>query len=159
MSLNSVYVRTSLLAIFFMTLHYTDDVIRKVDGADQGGFAGLFMMLILVVWLYGVLWLAERRSGYIINLIVSLLMLIVPVGHLTGIGGEATLGQITTSSGPFFSWAVIGLGVTLISSLIFSAHLLFNSVKQKSATGLRSNQVPYTMALQPDMGHEEQSAG
>ena len=159
MSLNSVYVRTSLLAIFFMTLHFTDDVIRKVDGADQGGFAGLLMILILVVWLYGILWLAERKSGYIINLIFSFLMLIIPVGHLTGIGGEATLGQIATSSGPFFSWVVIGLGVTLSSSLIYSAHLLFNSTTQKSAAGLSSNRAPHTMALQPDMGHEEQIAG
>jgi hypothetical protein len=159
MSLNSVYVRTSLLAIFFMTLHMLDDVIRKVDGLDQGGFAGLLMMLILVVWLYGILWLAERRSGYIINLIISLLMLIVPVGHLTGFGGSATLGQIATSSGPFFSWVVIGLGVTLISSLIFSAHLLFNAITEKSAARQGSNQVPYTMALQPGTGHEEQTAG
>jgi hypothetical protein len=158
MSLNSVYVRTSLLAVFFMTLHFTDDVIRKVDGADQGGFAGLLMMLILVVWMYGILWLSERRSGYIINLIISFLGLIIPVGHLTGIGGEATLGQIATSSGPFFSWAVIGLGVTLSSSLIFSAHLLFNAITEKSAAGLRSNPVPHTMALQPDLGHEEQNA-
>jgi hypothetical protein len=142
MSRNSVYVRTSLLAIFFMTLHLTDDVIRKVDGADQGGFSGLLAVLILVVWLYGILWLAERKSGHIISLIVSFLMLIVPVGHLTGIAGEATLGQIATSSGPFFSWVVIGLGVTLISSLIFAAHLLFNPTTVKSAAGLGSNQAP-----------------
>jgi hypothetical protein len=31
MSLHSVYARTSLLAMFFMTLHGTDDVIRKED--------------------------------------------------------------------------------------------------------------------------------
>ncbi len=49
MSLHSVYVRTSLLAIFFITLHYTDDVIRKVRGMDQGGIAVLFAVLMLVV--------------------------------------------------------------------------------------------------------------
>ena len=45
MSLNTIYVRTSLLAIFFITLHYTDDVIRKVRGMDQGGIAVLVAVL------------------------------------------------------------------------------------------------------------------
>ncbi|HEY3289614.1 MAG TPA: hypothetical protein VGK87_05760, partial [Anaerolineae bacterium] len=118
MSKNSVYTRTSLLAIFFLTLHITDDVIRKSDGADQGGFGGLFLLLVTVVWLYGILWLAERKSGYIISLIISLLMSIIPVAHLTGLRGDALPGQIATSSGPFFVWVVWGLGVTVISSLV-----------------------------------------
>jgi hypothetical protein len=134
MSLNSIYVRTSLLAIFFITLHYTDDVIRKVDGADQGGSRVLIAVLILVVWLYAILVLTDRKSGYIIGLIVSLLNSIIPIGHLTGIGGEATLGQIATSSGPFFVWAVIALGLTVFPSLILSAYLLFRPSTEKSAT-------------------------
>jgi hypothetical protein len=134
MSLNSIYVRTSLLAIFFITLHYTDDVIRKVDGADQGGSRVLIAVLILVVWLYAILVLTDRKSGYIIGLIVSLLNSIIPIGHLTGIGGEATLGQIATSSGPFFVWAVIALGLTVFPSLILSAYLLFKPSTEKSAT-------------------------
>jgi hypothetical protein len=125
--------------MFFMTLHGTDDVIRKVDGADQGGFSSLLMVLIMVVWLYGLLWLAERKSGYVISLIVSLLMLIIPVGHLTGLGGEATLGEIATSSGPFFAWVVICLGVIVISSVIFSAHLLFKPTTEKTAARLGSS--------------------
>jgi hypothetical protein len=134
MSKNSVYTRTSLLAIFFLTLHITDDVIRKSDGADQGGFGGLFLLLVTVVWLYGILWLAERKSGYIISLIISLLMSIIPVAHLTGLRGDALPGQIATSSGPFFVWVVWGLGVTVISSLVFSAYLLFSPSTEKSAT-------------------------
>ncbi|RPI01186.1 MAG: hypothetical protein EHM64_16135 [Ignavibacteriae bacterium] len=70
MSLNAIYVRMSLLAIFFITLHYTDDVIRKVRGMDQGGIAVLFAVLMLVVWLFGTLVLNERKSGYIIGLII-----------------------------------------------------------------------------------------
>ena len=133
MSLNSIYVRTSLLAIFFITLHYTDDVIRKVRGMDQGGIAVLFAVLIIVVWLYAILMLTERKSGYIIGLIVSLLNSIIPIGHLTGIGGEATLGEIATSSGPFFVWAVLGLALTVFPSLILSAYLLFRPSTEKSA--------------------------
>ena len=138
MSKNSVYTRTSLLAIFFLTLHITDDVIRKADGADQGGFGSLFLLLVIVVWLYGILWLTERKSGYIISLIISSLVSVIPVAHLTGLGGDALPGQIATSSGPFFVWVVWGLGVTVIPSLVFSAVLLFSSTREKPATANRA---------------------
>ncbi|HKZ81853.1 MAG TPA: hypothetical protein VJ124_26535 [Pyrinomonadaceae bacterium] len=138
MSRNSVYTRTSLLAIFFLTLHITDDVIRKADGADQGGFGSLFLLLVIVVWLYGILWLTERKSGYIISLIISFLMSVIPVAHLTGLGGDALPGQIATSSGPFFVWVVWGLGVTVIPSLVFSAVLLFSPTREKTAAPNRA---------------------
>jgi hypothetical protein len=142
MSLNSIYVRTSLLAIFFITLHYTDDVIRKVDGADQGGYLALLMMLILVVWLFAILLLNERKSGYIISLVFSLLNSIIPIGHLTGIGREATLGEITTSSGPFFAWVVMALALTVIPSLVLSAVLLFRpSTAEKPVMALRQKEM------------------
>ena len=134
MSLNAIYVRTSLLAIFFITLHYTDDVIRKVRGIDQGGIAVLFAVLILVVWLFAILLLTERKSGYIISLIASLLNSLIPLGHLTGMAGEATPGEIATSSGPFFAWVVIALGLTVFPSLILSAYLLFRPSTERSAT-------------------------
>lgn len=133
MSLNSIYVRTSLLAIFFITLHYTDDVIRKVRGMDQGGWQVLIAVLMLVVWLYAILVLAERKSGYIISLIISLLNSLIPLGHLTGMAGEATPGEILASSGPFFVWVVIALALTVFPSLIISAYLLFRSPAEKSA--------------------------
>jgi hypothetical protein len=97
----------SLLAIFsprFTT--QTDNVIRKVRGMDQGGIAVLFAVLLLVVWLFAILLLNERKSGYIISLILSLLNSLIPLGHLTGIAGEATPGEILTSSGPSsFGWS------------------------------------------------------
>ena len=134
MSLNAIYVRTSLLAIFFITLHYTDDVIRKVRGMDQGGIAVLFAVLLLVVWLFAILVLTERKSGYIISLIASLLNSLIPLGHLTGMAGEATPGEIANSSGPFFVWVVIALALTVFPSLILSAYLLFKPSPDKSAT-------------------------
>jgi len=133
MSLNSIYVRTSLLAIFFTTLHYTDDVIRKVRGMDQGGWQVLIAVLMLVIWLYAILVLAERKSGYIISLIMALLNSLIPLGHLTGMAGEATPGEILASSGPFFVWVVIALALTVFPSLILSAYLLFRSAPEKSA--------------------------
>ena len=133
MSLNTIYVRISLLAIFFTTLHYTDDVIRKVRGMDQGGLAVLLAVLILVVWLYAILVLAERRSGYAISLIISLLNSLIPLGHLMGMAEEATPGEILASSGPFFVWVVIALGLTVFPSVILSAYLLFRPSTEKSA--------------------------
>jgi hypothetical protein len=123
----------SLLAIFFTSLHYTDDVIRKVRGMDQGGWQALVAVLMLVVWLYAILVLAERKSGYIISLIMSLLNSLIPLGHLTGMAGEATPGEILTSSGPFFVWVVIALGLTVFPSLILSAYILFRPSTEKSA--------------------------
>ena len=137
MSLQSIYVRMSLLAIFLTTLHYTDDVIRKVRGMDQGGIAVLVAVLMLVVWLFGILVLNERKSGYIISLILSLLNSLIPLGHLTGMAGEATPGEILTSSGPFFVWVVIALALTVFPSLILSAYLLFRPSIEKSAHQVR----------------------
>ena len=133
MSKNSVYICTSLLAIFFLTLHLTDDVIRKSSGGDEGGIGGLFMLLIMVGWVYGIVWLPERKAGYIISLLASLLTSIIPIAHMFGIGGDALPGEILTASGPFFVWAYFGLSVTVISSLIFSAYLLFMPTTEKAA--------------------------
>lgn len=115
----------SLLSILLMTLHQTDDILRNQDGVAEGGFLGVVVVLGLVVWLYGTLMLAERRSGYVINLVFSLLASLVAVGHTTGVG-DVVVGQIATSSGAFFVFVVVALGVTAISSLILSAYGLWS---------------------------------
>lgn len=73
----------SLLSILLMTFHLTDDIVR---GFEPGGIKNLIGVFILVVWLYGTLALAGRRSGYIIILLGSLLGAVVPVVHMTGAG-------------------------------------------------------------------------
>jgi len=47
-----------------------DDIVH---GMSPGGLSNLPVVLVLVVWLYGTLMLAERRSGYVIVLVLSLL--------------------------------------------------------------------------------------
>jgi len=80
---------TSLLSILFMTFHLTDDILF---GMASPRFANLFAVLVFIIWLYGTLVLAERRAGYIIILLGSLLGLVVPVIHMKGasgvVGGE-----------------------------------------------------------------------
>ncbi len=61
---------TSLLSILFTTFHLADDIVR---GMCPGGLSNLPVVVVLVVWLYGTLVLAERRSGYVIILVMSLL--------------------------------------------------------------------------------------
>jgi hypothetical protein len=116
---NVLLIITSLLSILFMTFHLTDDILR---GMTKGAPTTLIAVPILVVWLYGTLVLAERRSGYVIILIGSLLGLLVPFVHMTGVGVD---GAIAKSSGAFFFvWTLIALGVTSLFSVILSVRLL-----------------------------------
>ena len=133
---NVLLTIASLLSILFMTFHLTDDILRDQGGVAQGGVLILVVVLILIVWLYGTLVLAERRSGYIIILVGSLLASFVAVGHMTG-AGDVVVGEIAKSSGPFFVWVVIALGVTALFSLILSARGLWLLIKGVAAPANR----------------------
>ena len=80
---NVVLTIASLLSILFALVHLADDIDR---GMSPGGLPNLIGVIICVVWLYGTLVLAERRSGYLIILVASLLLAGVPVIHLRGPG-------------------------------------------------------------------------
>jgi hypothetical protein len=112
---------TSLLTILLMTFHLSDDIVRGFEGGGPKNVIGVLMM---VVWLYGVLVLSERRSGYIIILLGSILGSGVPIIHMTGAGLVG--GRIANSSRIFFwVWTLITLQVTAIFSLILSARGLW----------------------------------
>jgi hypothetical protein len=114
----------SLLSILFFTLHLADDIVR---GMEPGGLANLIGgVLISVVWLCGTLVLAERRSGYIIVLVLSLLGLGIPVIHMMGKGVGVASGIANSSGGFFFVWTLIALGVTALFSVILSARGLWS---------------------------------
>src|SRR5580658_10941749 len=120
MKRNVMLTIASLLSILFMTFHITDDIVR---GMEQGTLSNLIAVPILVVWLYGTLVLAERKSGYVIILLGSLLGLVVPVIHMKGAGVG---GAIAKSSGAFFFiWTLLALGVTALFSVILSARALW----------------------------------
>jgi hypothetical protein len=111
----------SLLSILFVTFHLADDIAR---GFEKGGLSNLIAVPILVIWLYGTLVLAERRSGYVIILLGSILGSVVPVVHFMRAGGVVG-GEIAKSSGNlFFVWTQIALGVTSVFSVILSARAL-----------------------------------
>src|SRR5436305_8076165 len=110
----------SLLSIVLGTFHLADDIDR---GMSPGGLVNLLAVVIWVVWLYGTVVLADRRSGYIIILLASLLLMVVPVIHLRGPGvGFGT----HRSGGLFFIWTLLALGVTALFSVILSLRGLWH---------------------------------
>ncbi len=121
MKYKSLIVITSLLSILLITFHITDDIIL---GMENGGPSNLIVLPILAVWLYGTLVLTERRSGYVITLLGSLIGLLIPVIHMTGAGVS---GEIVKSSGAFFFvWTLIALGVTSLFSVILAIRGLWS---------------------------------
>ena len=107
-------VVTSLLSILLLTLHITDDIVRGISKAEPSNTA----LVVLVVFLYGTLVLAERLSGHVIMLLVGLFAAAMPVLHMRG----AHYGEIARSTGGFFFvwtlWALGGLGgLTVILSV------------------------------------------
>lgn len=129
MKQNVMLTIASLLSILFMTFHLADDIVR---GMEPGTLSDLIIVLpILVVWLYGTLALAGKRSGYIIILLGSLLGLVVPVIHMKGAGVG---GAIAKSSGAFFFiWTLLALGVTALFSIILSARGLWEHLPWRTA--------------------------
>jgi hypothetical protein len=121
MKQTTILTTASLLTILLMTFHLAGDI---VFGMASPRFASLFAVLVFVIWLYGTLVLAERRAGYIIILLASLLGLLVPVIHMKGatgvLGGE--IGKSTQAF--FFVWTLLALGVTSTFSAVLSAHAL-----------------------------------
>ena len=117
---NAMLTIASLLSILFMTLHLTSDTLHARAGTPEAGGSTLVAVPVLVVWLYGTLVLAERRSGHIIMVVGSLVALGMPVIHVMGAGGVFR-GEIAKSSGAFlFVWTLHALGVTGMFSLILS---------------------------------------
>ena len=122
---NSVMLTiTSLLLLLFLTFHLADDIVR---GFEPGGLPNLIMLvLISVVWLYGTLVLFERRSGYIIMLLLSLFSLVVPYIHMKGKGVGVTSRLANSSGHFFFVWTLLAIGVLGLFSAILSARGLWS---------------------------------
>ncbi len=124
---NVPLITASLLSILLMTFHLTDDSVR---GMEPGNASNLIAVPILVIWLYATLAMIEKRSGYVIILVGSLLGLLVPVIHMKGAG----VGAIAKSSGAFFFiWTLLALGVTALFSVILSARGLWEHLPRRSA--------------------------
>lgn len=110
---------TSTLSVLLFTIHVADDIVR---GFEKGGLQNLTAVPMFTLWLYGTLVLAERRSGYIIKLLGSLLGLAVPILHMSGKGLAAVA---KSPRGGFFCWTILALGITALLSLVLSTQGLW----------------------------------
>jgi hypothetical protein len=122
MKTNLLWTVTSLLLILLTTFHLADDIVR---GFEKGGLANLAALPILVVWLYGALLLRERRSGYVIALLGSLLALAVPYFHMQGKGLAFQIAR-SPSGGFFFAWTILALGTLGLFSIVLSVRGLWH---------------------------------
>ncbi len=114
---------SSLLSLLFLSFHHADDVVR---GFAPGKFSNLIPIIFMVLWLYvTTLVAAERRSGYILILVLSLLASGIPVVHMRGAGIAG--GRIANSSGAFFFvWTLIMIGATTLFSVLLAARELWS---------------------------------
>ena len=113
---------TSLLSILLFSLHWADEVARGIEPGTMSAFGGL---LILAVWLYATLALAEKRWGLVLILLGSILGSGVPVLHMQGAGLVGR--RIANTSGVFFwIWTLIALGATSMFSFVLSVRALWN---------------------------------
>ena len=120
---NGMLTVASLLSLLLFTLHLADDIVR---GIEPGTLRNLSVVVTCVVWLYGILVLAERRSGYVIMLLGSLLGLALPVAHMMG-KGVGVASNVGKSSGAFFFvWTLLAIGVTSLFSVVVSARALWS---------------------------------
>jgi len=122
---NVMLTIASLLSILLMTFHLTDDFLREGGLAVRGAW-NLIAVLILFVWLYGTLVLAERRSGYIIMLLGSLFGSGMPVLHMI-LARTVVANEIARARGDyFFVWTLLAIGVSSLFSLVLSARGLWS---------------------------------
>lgn len=126
MKRNLMSTITSLLSILFMTFHLTQDTLHARAGTPEAGGSTLVAIPALVVWLYGALVLADRRSGHVIMLVGSILSAGMPVIHVIGPKGIFA-GEFAKYSGAFlFFWTFFVLGVSGMLSLILSVRGLWS---------------------------------
>jgi len=119
---------TSLLTLLFLSFHHADDVVR---GFAPGKFSNLIPIVFMVIWLFGSrLVLEERRSGYILILVLCLLASGIPVIHMQGAGIAG--GRIAHSHAAFFFvWTLIMIGALSLFSVVLAARELWALRRRK----------------------------
>jgi hypothetical protein len=123
MKQNVILTITSLLSVLFAMIHLADDYSR---GFSAGGLNNFAVVPVLAIWVYAALVLAERRSGHVIMLVMSLVGAGLPYLHMMGRSG-LTGGATPKSAGAlFFALTLLVVGVTSVVSLILSARGLWS---------------------------------
>ena len=115
---------TSLIALVLFTFHYSQDIVLRIEPGDVTTYIGV---LIVVAWLYPVLVLAGRKSGYLINLFFSLASVVMPVLHMRGAGllghSRSTLEFFPAF---FWVWTTFAICVSGAIAFLLSVHGLMS---------------------------------
>ena len=119
---------TSLISIFLVLLHVSEDIAR---GFEPGGLQHIQTILTMAVWMYAAVALAERRAKYILLVLGSLLGVAVSIAHMRGAGLVG--GRVAGSSG-LLLWVMtaLTLGVTASVSVVLSARGLWSVWRTRS---------------------------
>jgi len=122
---HTMLIVASLLSILLLVFHYTDDVLRE-GGVAVHRTADLIAVPILGVLLYGTLVLGQRRSGYIIMLVLALGSIGMPALHI-GWARTVIANELARARGDyFFVWGLFMLGMLGLFSLVLSVRCLIN---------------------------------
>lgn len=116
---------TSLLSILLFSLHWADEIARAIEpGTIARAWGGL---LILFVWLYATLVLAERRWGLVLMLLGAALAAGVPVLHMQGSGLIGGRIPANSSGALLWVWTNIALGASGSISAALAVRALWRS--------------------------------
>ena len=112
---------TSLLSIVLSSFHLADDVAK---GFEPGGAQNYTGVMIMAVYLFATLMLAERRWAHVIVLIGSIGGAAVPYLHMMGSG---LVGPRVVNGGGvlFWVWTLLALGATASVSAVLAARGLW----------------------------------
>ena len=113
---------TSLLSILLFSLHWADEIARGIEPGTTSAAGGF---LILFVWLYATLVLAERKLGLVVILLGSILASGVPILHMQGAGLHSPR-IVNTGRVFFWVWTNIALNANGMISFILSAQRLWS---------------------------------
>ena len=120
MKRNVTLTVTSLLSMLLFTLHISDDIVRGIDRISSANLIGV---TIFVVWLYGILTIGDRRSGYVIMLLGSLFAGVPPLAHM--ITGVSRTMAKSPNGALFFVWTLWALAITANFSVVLSVRGLW----------------------------------
>jgi hypothetical protein len=119
MKQNALLVVTSLLSLLLLTLHITDDIVRGISKAESSNTA----LVVFVIFLFGTLVLAGKRSGGVIMLLIGVFAAAMPVLHMRSVHYP----EIARSSGGFFFvWTLWALGGVGGLTVLLAARALWN---------------------------------
>jgi hypothetical protein len=108
---------TSLLTIVLSSFHLADDVVH---GFEPGGASNYTGVMIMAVYLFATLMLAERRWAHLVVLVGSIGGAGVPYIHMMGSGLVGP--RVVNAGGVFFwVWTLLALGATASVSAVLAA--------------------------------------